>query len=51
MTGGAGLWITTDAGDTWSNALSTDSEQGGYPDQLVFKPSDPRFMIIAAGQG
>ncbi len=51
VTGGMGLWVTTDGGATWSNHYSDSSEQGGYPDQLVFKPSDPRFMIIAAGQG
>ncbi len=51
VTGGMGLWVTTDGGATWANPSSKDSEQGGYPDQLVFAPSDPRFMIITAGQG
>lgn len=50
VTGGMGLWVTTDGGDTWSNPYSKGSEPGGYPDQLVFAPSDPRFMIITAGQ-
>ncbi|MCH7481978.1 MAG: hypothetical protein IIC31_04000 [Chloroflexi bacterium] len=50
VTGGMGLWVTTDGGDTWSNPYSKGSEPGGYPDQLVFKPSDPRFMIMSAGQ-
>ena len=50
VTGGMGLWVTTDGGSTWANTHSKGSEQGGYPDQLVFKPSDPRFMIMTAGQ-
>ncbi len=50
VTGGMGLWVTTDGGDSWSNPYSKGSEPGGYPDQLVFKPSDPRFMILTAGQ-
>ncbi len=50
VTGGMGLWITTDAGKTWTNVFSRGSEIGGYPDQLVFKPSNPDYMLITAGQ-
>ena len=50
VTGGMGLWVTKDGGATWANPYSKGSDIGGYPDQLVFKPSDPRFMIITAGQ-
>jgi photosystem II stability/assembly factor-like uncharacterized protein len=49
-TGGGGLSMTEDAGQTWANIFGYESPQGGYPDQLVFKPSDPDYMIVAAGQ-
>ena len=49
-TGGGGLSMTEDAGHTWANMFGYESPQGGYPDQLVFKPSDPDFMIVAAGE-
>ncbi len=50
VTGGYGLWISADGGATWNNVTGVDGEVGGYPDQLVFKPSDPDWMIISAGQ-
>jgi hypothetical protein len=49
-TGGGGLSMSEDAGYTWNNMFGYESEPGGYPDQLVFKPSDPDYMLIAAGQ-
>ena len=50
VTGGMGLWQSKDDGATWENTFSPGSEYGGYPDQLVFKPSDPNYMLISAGQ-
>ena len=50
VTGGMGLWLSRDYGTTWDNVFSKGSEYGGYPDQLVYKPSDPSYMLIAAGQ-
>ncbi len=50
VTGGQGLWQTKDDGATWENTFSPGSEYGGYPDQLVFKPSDPNYMLISAGE-
>lgn len=50
VTGGMGLWLSADAGETWTNIFSRGSEYGGYPDQLVFKPSDPNYMIVSASQ-
>jgi photosystem II stability/assembly factor-like uncharacterized protein len=49
-TGGGGLSMSEDAGTTWRNVFSYESPMGGYPDQLVFKPSDPDYMILSAGQ-
>jgi photosystem II stability/assembly factor-like uncharacterized protein len=50
VTGGMGLWRSQDGGATWENTFSQGSEYGGYPDQLVFKPSDPDYMIVSAGR-
>jgi photosystem II stability/assembly factor-like uncharacterized protein len=50
VTGGQGIWISNDAGVTWENPFARGSEEGGYPDQLVFKPSDPDQMIVSAGR-
>ena len=50
VTGGQGVWTTEDGGGSWSNEISKASAMGGYPDQLVFKPSDPEYMIVSAGQ-
>ena len=50
VTGGEGLWLSRDDGATWDNVFSRGSEFGGYPDQLVYKPSDPSYMLVTAGQ-
>lgn len=50
VTGGMGLWLSRDYGETWDNVFSRGSEYGGYPDQLVYKPSDPSYMLVTAGQ-
>ncbi|MEE8518916.1 MAG: hypothetical protein V3S98_07310 [Dehalococcoidia bacterium] len=49
VTGGAGLWVTEDGGESWANAEPRESVNGGYADQLVLKPSDPTYMVMAAG--
>ena len=50
VTGGGGIWTTEDGGKSWANDTAPGSEVGGYPDQLVFKPSNPDYMIVSAGQ-
>lgn len=49
VSGGRGLWRSSDDGETWEHTIAPGSEYGKYPDQLVFKPSDPDFMLIAGG--
>ncbi len=49
-TGGGGLSMSEDGGHSWNNIFGYESEPGGYPDQLVFKPSDPDYMLVSAGQ-
>nr|NIO06454.1 glycosyl hydrolase [Deltaproteobacteria bacterium] len=50
VTGGMGLWRSHDGGKNWENTFTRGSEYGGYPDQLVFKPSDPNYLLISAGR-
>ena len=50
VTGGWGLWVTDAGGASWDNPYPKGSEPGGYPDQLVFKPSDPTYMLMSAGR-
>ena len=46
--GGIGLFVTSDGGQTWEHWMTREHEVGGYPDQLVFQPSNPDVMFIAA---
>ena len=48
VTGGAGLYASTDSGVTWEHRTDRDHELGGYPDQLVYLPSNPDVMFIAS---
>jgi photosystem II stability/assembly factor-like uncharacterized protein len=50
VSGGAGLWASEDGGATWRNTTDHDHEIGGYPDQLVYHPSNPSLMFVAAAQ-
>lgn len=50
VTGGRGLWVSTDGGKTWHHQTTPEHPIGGYPDQLVFRPSNPDWLVIAAGQ-
>lgn len=48
VTGGDGLYVTSDGGATWEHWTTRESEIGGYPDQLVFRPGQPDLMFISA---
>jgi photosystem II stability/assembly factor-like uncharacterized protein len=48
--GGNGLYVSQDEGATWTHTLTTEHEVGGYPDQLVFHPSNPELMFLAAAK-
>jgi photosystem II stability/assembly factor-like uncharacterized protein len=50
VTGGQGLWISRNGGADWDNRFNRGSEEGGYPDQLVYKPSDPDYIVLSAGR-
>jgi photosystem II stability/assembly factor-like uncharacterized protein len=50
VTGGDGVYVTSDAGASWEHWTDRNSEIGGYPDLLVYAPSQPDLMFIAAAQ-
>lgn len=50
VTGGDGLYVTSNGGESWEHWTGDDAEIGGYPDLLVFAPSQPELMFIAAAQ-
>jgi photosystem II stability/assembly factor-like uncharacterized protein len=50
VTGGDGVYATSDAGASWEHWTTRESELGGYPDVLVFDQNDPNLMFIAAAQ-
>ncbi len=50
VTGGDGVYVSSDGGAAWEHWHTQEAELGGYPDQLVFRPSNPEEMFIAAAQ-
>lgn len=48
VTGGNGLYVTSDGGTTWEHWTSRTAEIGGYPDMLLYHPKQPDLMLIAA---
>lgn len=46
ITGGEGLYMTEDNGETWQH-LTTRSSRIGYPDALLVSPRDADFLILA----
>jgi len=50
VTGGAGLYVSTDAGATWERRMVSDWAKDVYPDGLVFDPRDPDVMFMSAAE-
>lgn len=50
ITGGDGLYVTSDGGKTWEHWVTKEHETGGYPDQLVFHPRNPDLMFISSAE-
>ena len=48
ITGGDGIYVTSDAGDTWEHWATTEHEIGGYPDCLVMHPRQPDLLFVTA---
>jgi photosystem II stability/assembly factor-like uncharacterized protein len=45
---GRGLYTGPDAGARWDQWTRREDEIGGYPDGFVFRPSDPKVMLMTA---
>lgn len=48
ITGGDGIYVTSDGCDTWEHLTTTSHEIGGYPDFLVLHPRKPEVVLVAA---
>ena len=45
---GRGLYVSPDAGASWEQWTRREDEIGGYPDGFVFRPSDPKVILMTA---
>jgi photosystem II stability/assembly factor-like uncharacterized protein len=45
---GRGLYVSPDAGASWEQWTRREDEIGGYPDGFVFRPSDPKTILMTA---
>jgi photosystem II stability/assembly factor-like uncharacterized protein len=50
VTGGAGLYVTSDGGSSWERWRTSDWEEDVYPDGLVLNPNQPDSMLVSAAQ-
>jgi photosystem II stability/assembly factor-like uncharacterized protein len=48
VTGGDGMYVTSDGGDSWEHWTTTEHEIGGYPDLMLLNPSDPTVAFVGA---
>jgi photosystem II stability/assembly factor-like uncharacterized protein len=48
VTGGDGLYVSSNGGGSWEHWTDRESATGGYPDQLVFHPANPDLMFMSA---
>ena len=47
---GRGLYVSPDGGAHWDQWTRREDEIGGYPDGFVFRPSDPKLILMTAAQ-
>lgn len=50
ITGGDGIYMTSDGGGSWEHLTTTEHEIGGYPDFLVVHPRKPELVFVSAAQ-
>jgi photosystem II stability/assembly factor-like uncharacterized protein len=48
VTGGDGIYVSSTGGSSWEHWSDRSADIGGYPDQLVYHPSNPDLMFICA---
>ena len=48
ITGGDGIYMTSDGCETWEHLTTTAHELGGYPDFLLLHPRKPEVVLVAA---
>lgn len=48
VTGGDGLYVSSNGGESWEHWSDRSAAIGSYPDQIVFHPANPDLMFIAA---
>lgn len=51
LTSGNGLYRSRDGGENWDQLTQRGSFRIGYPDKLIFSPSDDRTMYICGSLG
>jgi photosystem II stability/assembly factor-like uncharacterized protein len=50
VTGGDGIYASEDGGNTWDHRTTREHPIGGYPDQMVYKPSAPDVMFVSSAK-
>ncbi len=45
---GRGLYVSPDGGASWEQWTKREDEIGGYPDGFVFRPSEPKLILMTA---
>ncbi len=50
MSGGGGLYRTSDGGMRWKHLTDGSSPVGGYPDQLLVHPRQPELLFTASAE-
>lgn len=50
VSGGAGLYVSKDAGESWEHSTDREHPIGGYPDQLLLRPRQPDLMFVASSE-
>ena len=48
VTGGDGMYVTSDGGGTWEHWTTTEHEIGGYPDLMLLHPRNPNLVFVGA---
>ena len=50
ITGGDGMYVTSNGGGNWEHWTTIEDEIGGYPDVMVVHPRNPELVFIGASR-